>query len=102
MNSRIRKNVENVTKQEITEIDHVHRFINSCFHRLKVNFHPDTSFEDYINSKVKSSFSIDEQKILNQRLDECFDVCSRDKKDIYAIALQEVNSRKTKRKGRGF
>jgi hypothetical protein len=52
-----------------------------------LNFHPDTPFEDYINSETRlDTYTEEEANLRNGLLDECFNVCERLDVDIYEIA----------------
>jgi len=52
-----------------------------------LNFHPDTPFEDYINGETRlDTYSLEEAKLRNELLDECFTVCDKFNADIYEIA----------------
>lgn len=55
---------------------------------LGMSFHPDDTFEDYINSKGERVFSKEEAAMLNQKMAECFNVCERNQADIYEIAYK--------------
>jgi len=71
----------------------VHRFFAYLLNDLELNFHPDTPFEDYINLESgQPSFTPEQQKQLNQRMDEAFKIAKGDDGDeIYQIAVEEFN-----------
>lgn len=49
-------------------------------------FHPDTPFEDYIDTRTKKhTFSTKEAWRLNSLLDDCFTVCSKQHVDFYSL-----------------
>lgn len=52
---------------------------------LTMGFHPDTPFEDYINSKGETVYTPEEAKIRNMVMDHCFEVCEKEGVDIYEI-----------------
>lgn len=52
-----------------------------------LNFHPDTPFENYINSETREpSYTKDQADIRNILIDQCFDVCENLDIDIYNYA----------------
>lgn len=56
---------------------------------LGIGFHPDTDFKDYINAIDNGPhFFKSTAKLLNKRLDECFDMCDKYELDIYEIAME--------------
>ncbi|WP_410220753.1 hypothetical protein [Pedobacter sp.] len=89
MKKRTTHKVEELTKNKIETIDQARRFISECFHELKLNFHPDTPFEDYRTSQGKARFNEQEQQLLERSLDDCLNVCEREKADIYKVCLEE-------------
>lgn len=52
---------------------------------LTMGFHPDTPFEDYINSKGEAVYTPEEVKLRNMVMEHCFEVCEREGVDIYEI-----------------
>lgn len=68
----------------ITTISQVQDFAHYLVYELGVNFHPDTPFEDYITLTThKPSFSTSEARIGNRLMEECFNVCESNNKDVY-------------------
>ena len=68
----------------ITDMDHVFEFSHYLVYDLELNFHPDTPFEDYIClSTHEPSFSPSEAQTGNRLMEECFDVCEKNHKDVY-------------------
>ena len=73
----------------ITSIEDVEQLVRYIYDELGVNFHPDDDFNDYINSETKeATFNIEDAKILNSLIDDCFKVCERENVDFYEIALK--------------
>ncbi len=77
-----------ITKK-ITSLSDVKSFARYLYEEAKVVFHPDDSFEDYINIDTHNrSFSKSEAAILNQRMEECFNVCEKENEDIYEVMME--------------
>ena len=55
---------------------------------LGMSFHPDDDFADYIGQNGERIFSETDTTTINQKLKECFEVCSKEKTDIYEIAFK--------------
>lgn len=91
MKKQMSSKVEKLTDRELNSIYHVHHFIRGCIHELKLNFHPDTPFVDYVNKKNETLFTEREQEALERTLDRCFEICRTEKADIYGISLTEFN-----------
>jgi hypothetical protein len=60
---------------------------------LGIAFHPDTDFEDYIDSNGQM-FTSSQAKLLNAALSTCFQACDNLGLDIYSVCLDvlEQNS----------
>ena len=73
--------------QEIKTVDDVKDFFNE----LKsegLNFHPDTSFADYVNIETGLTFYTEEEvKRRDGLLNQAFEVCDNVNIDIYEIGL---------------
>ncbi len=95
MKKQIRSNIEKLTNTKIESIVQVNDFIEGCMFKLKLNFHPDTPFSDYVGRYNVTTFSNAEQEVLENSLQECFKVCGNNNVDIYGICL-EVHSRNLK------
>lgn len=50
-----------------------------------INFNPDDDFNDYVNQSGEPCFSQEEAVKRNKLMDQCFEVCEREGKDIYSI-----------------
>lgn len=73
-------------KTKIKSIDDVKQFFKYLHNTEKLVFHPDDEFlgnmEDYITKKQAMN--------LDRYMLDCFEVCEKEKKDIYEIAAQTV------------
>lgn len=57
-------------------------FFQELVDKYSLNFHPDTPFEDFdVLTKAQA-------KALNARMDKAFNICEREKVDIYNIGLK--------------
>ena len=75
--------------QPITNIEDVRKFFLYLQDCLRLNFHPDTDFADYVKITTGDpSFSRKEVANYNSLMDQCFAVCETTKTDIHAIALE--------------
>ena len=80
-------------ESHIKSVKDVETFYHHIVFEMKINFHPDDSFEYYLDIHTKeASFSSDECNIYNRLMDEAFEVCERERVDIYKIGMNELNS----------
>ncbi len=93
MKKRVTQKVEQLTKEKIETIVQVRDFISACFHDLRLSFHPDTPFEDYIDQYGKPTFNTIEQLALEKALEKCLEVCQNRNVDIYGICLEEQHKK---------
>ena len=71
----------------------VRAFFNYLLHGCKVNFHPDESFENYIDVVTnKPSFTSEECELLNRLMNESFSVCEKECEDIYDVGTEVMAS----------
>lgn len=78
----------------IKSVEDVKAFFNYLANDRKVNFHPDNSFDEYINvSTGKQTFSDEECQLFDRLMEECFDVCSKkgDEDLIYDLGTDILN-----------
>jgi hypothetical protein len=54
-----------------------------------LNYHPDDDFTGYINiSTEEASYTADEAALRNKLNNQCFEVCERERADIYDISME--------------
>lgn len=54
-----------------------------------VSFHPDDDFNDYIFFKEnKPCYTKQEAEIRNNLMQQCFEVCEKERTDIYSVMLE--------------
>jgi len=71
---------------KIKTINDVKSFTKHLINVENISFHPDDDFNDYVNSVTKEPFySKQEAEKRNQLMNECFDVCQKNKKEIYEV-----------------
>ena len=74
----------------ITSLQEVKGFFRLLWKDLQLNFHPDDSFDLYIDTATGNRvFDNEAATILNTRMDECFEVCEKADVDIYEIGMDE-------------
>lgn len=72
---------------EIKSPEDVGRFFFWLVFDCKINFHPDDDFGQYENLEThEPTFSDGEARYYNYTMSECFDICEKHGRDIYAIA----------------
>lgn len=72
----------------IKSVEDVETFFNYLVKDLRLNFHPDDSFDNYINIETNEpSFKVEECALYDRLMDESFAVCEREGADIYGIGL---------------
>ena len=77
----------------IKSTEEVKTFFHHLVYERHVNFHPDEDFKNYIcYEDKKPTFTTDEVEVYNRLMDESFDVCSKEKIDIYQIGCDELFS----------
>lgn len=77
----------------ITSVEEVESFFDYLTEERKVNFHPDDSFDDYINYETKEpTFTKKETALFVRLMDESFDVCEKNGMDIYKIGIDKLCS----------
>lgn len=86
-------NCEQFSKSKILTVQDVADFTFYLVHDVKVNIHPDTPFEDYINlDNGNKTFSKDDIIIGNKLMKQCFSVCARNNIDIYDF-MNDISER---------
>ena len=71
-------------------IDVVH-FFEHLLYEKELSYHPDDDFSDYVNTMDDSpSFTDGEVRLYNRLMDQCFDICEKEKMDIYSIGLASM------------
>lgn len=85
------KEIQFATRRHITGEGAIRVFIHVCIYvlNLGIGFHPDTPFNDYINTYTrKRIFTDDEAEKLDTTLAECSGVCKKLDLDIYGITKE--------------
>lgn len=74
---------------EITLPEDVARFFLWLVFDRRLNFHPDDGFEQYQSYEThEPTFTAEEVAYYNNRMELCFNVCEKYKRDIYEIAIR--------------
>jgi hypothetical protein len=84
--------VETIEFLPIHSITDVETFFTWCESDQKLIFHPDTAFEDYHHALTGEPVYTEQQAhILNQKLEDCFQICRISDIDLYEIAFDVHN-----------
>lgn len=82
------KNKNKIMITEINTINDVKTFTKHLINVEKLSFHPDDDFTDYIDCNTNKPFyTKEEAEKRNQLMNTCFDVCEKNKKEIYTVML---------------
>ena len=74
----------------ITNVDEVKNFFHYALYDRNIAVHPDDSLTDFSEDELKQMNVTKDEAVNYERLmDECFEVCEREKADIYGIFLEE-------------
>ena len=79
-------------RYDIKTVDDVKSFFHDLVYNLHLNFHPDDSFNNYINDKNEDLFTKEQAIIFDTLMSECFDICSQNDADIYEIGMEITNA----------
>jgi len=72
----------------IQTINDVKAFAKHLVQVEKLSFHPDDDFKDYINIETDEPFYTEEEALFrNKLISDCFEVCNKEKVEIYEILL---------------
>ena len=77
-------------KNEINCVNDVKGFFDYLTDVMSINFHPDTFFSEYINSKRMVLFTSDEAGYYGSLMDRAFTVCQSAEVDIYATGINSL------------
>lgn len=73
----------------IESVGDIFEFFHYLMDDLHVNFHPDDSFECYVNTEDGSpSFTQAESDHLNKIMGDCFDYCEKHDINIYELSIE--------------
>ena len=73
----------------IETLDDVQNFAKYLYNERGVAFHPDDDFAEYENIEThEPTFTAQEVSLFNRLMEQCFDVCERNNKDIYDVMIE--------------
>ena len=82
---------------EINNIEDVDRFFEMLCKDYSLNFHPDNSFNEYVNLATgEKTFTEDESYYLDGVTEDCFVECKESEVDIYDLAEEVYKTLKAK------
>lgn len=82
------------SESHIKSIEDVKTFFNYLVNERRVNFHPDNSFEEYVDLATgKKTFSDEECKLFDDLMREAFNICTSngDEDLIYDLGTDILN-----------
>jgi hypothetical protein len=71
----------------INTISDVEQFAKHLVQVEKLSFHPDDDFRDYVTNANQPFYTTQEAELRNKLMNECFDVCEKEKVDFYGVVL---------------
>lgn len=79
---------------EIKTLEDVKAFAEHLVNVEDLNFHPDDDFKDYVKIGTEQpSYTAEEAEIRNKLMEQAFEVCEREKKDIYDLMGEPLDKR---------
>ncbi len=74
----------------IDTISDVEQFAKHLVQVEKLSFHPDDDFRDYVTNANQPFYTTQEAELRNKLMNECFDICEKEKVDFYGVVLKIV------------
>jgi hypothetical protein len=71
----------------INTISDVEQFAKHLVQVEKLSFHPDDDFKDYLTNSNQPFYTAQEAELRNKLMNDCFEVCEREKVDVYGVVL---------------
>lgn len=85
---KMRKSVQYLTRKHIVSIEDVREFLWDLLEKEQLNFHPDSTFDEYVNHTTnKRCYNNSEAKALDKTMEECLTVCNKERICIYEICI---------------
>ncbi len=79
----------------VNSIEDVIAFTEELVTVENVNLHPDTDFRDYINVDTGlDTYSADQAELRNMLMQQCFEICTREKANIYSL-MHDIHLKST-------
>jgi hypothetical protein len=72
----------------INTISDVEQFAKHLVQVEKLSFHPDDDFKDYLTNSNQPFYTTQEAELRNKLMNDCFEVCEREKVDVYGVVLK--------------
>ena len=77
----------NIHTDDISDENDIKNFFTTLYTNYKLAFHPDDSFDQYIDENGNNIFTTEETEHLDEIMDKCFFIAKANHLDIYQIAL---------------
>ena len=75
--------------EDIKTIEDVRKYFSYLVEEIRLNFHPDTDFSEYVSCETgRRTFTDKEASYHNSLMDICFSICEESGVDIYEIGLE--------------
>ena len=74
----------------INTISDVEQFAKHLVQVEKLSFHPDDDFKDYVTNSNQPFYTTQEAELRNKLIDDCFEVCEREKVNVYGIVYNSM------------
>jgi hypothetical protein len=74
----------------INTISDVEQFAKHLVQVEKLSFHPDDDFKDYVTNSNQPFYTTQEAELRNKLMNDCFEVCEREKVDVYGVLLKAI------------
>ena len=74
----------------INTISDIEQFAKHLVQVEKVSFHPDDDFKDYVTNSNQPFYTIQEAQLRNKLMNDCFEVCEREKVDVYGVVITVI------------
>jgi len=74
----------------INTISNVEQFVKHLVQVEKLSFHPDDDFKGYVTNSNQTFYTAQEAELRNKLMSDCFEVCEREKVDVYGVVMKVV------------
>jgi hypothetical protein len=82
--------INNKLISAIKSISDVEQFFKHLTLTENLAFHPDDDFKDYVTNSNEPFYTTQKAELLNNLMNDCFEVCESEKVDVYGVALGVV------------
>lgn len=83
----------NIHTDDISDENDIKNFFTTLYTNYNLVFHPDDSFDQYIDENGNNIFTTEEIEHLDEIMDKCFFIAKANHLDIYQIGLDILHNR---------